>query len=105
VLFLHRGRYRREYGAYDHLVFITYSIAFMSLGAITLSLLRPLGIAEGLLGAAIAIIPPVHIYRQLRGAYRLSRRSALWRTVVLVNFSFMTMGLFLMLLLAMGVLG
>jgi hypothetical protein len=105
VLFLHRGRYRRDFGAYDHLVFITYSIAFMSLGAITLSLLRPLGISESLLGAAMVIVPPVHIYRQLRGAYDLSRVSALWRTVVLLNFSFLTMGLFLMLLLAVGVLG
>ncbi|MEO5972026.1 MAG: DUF3667 domain-containing protein [Sphingomicrobium sp.] len=32
LLFLHRRRYRRDYGAYDHLVFVTYSTAFMSLG-------------------------------------------------------------------------
>ena len=31
LLFLHRRRYRR-YKAYDHIVFVTYSIAFMSLG-------------------------------------------------------------------------
>src|SRR3546814_6172935 len=31
LLFLHRRRYR-EYRAYDHTVFVTYSIAFMSLG-------------------------------------------------------------------------
>ena len=104
LLFLHRRRYR-EYKAYDHTVFVTYSIAFMSLGLIALSLLRPLGLSEGIIAMAIAFVPPIHIYRQLRGAYQLSRWSALWRTVILLNFTFVAAGLFLTILLALGVLG
>lgn len=105
LLFLHRRRYRRDYGAYDHLIFVTYSIAFMSLGAIALALLRPLGVGGTIIGWAIAIIPPVHVYRQLRGAYQLSRWSAVWRTLVLIAFAFVALTLFLLLLLLLGVLG
>ena len=104
LLFLHRRRYR-QYRGYDHTVFVTYSIAFMSLGLIALSLFRVLGVSGGWLGLAALVIPPIHIYRQLRGAYLLSRWSALWRTFILVNFAFIAGGLFLTLLLALGVLG
>ena len=104
LLFLHRRRYRR-YKAYDHTVFVTYSIAFMSLALIVLSLLRPLGLPEGLIGLAVALIPPIHMYRQLRGAYALSRWSAIWRTFMLLNFAFIAASLFFMLLLTLGVLG
>lgn len=104
LLFLHRCRYRQEYGAYDHLIFVTYSIAFMSLGAIVLALLRPLGLG-GATGLAVAFIPPIHVYRQLRGAYQLSPWSAVWRTAVLIVFAFLALALFLALLLVLGVLG
>ncbi len=104
LLFLHRRRYRR-YKAYDHMVFVTYSIAFMSLALIALSLLRPLGLPEEMIGIAMVLLPPIHMYRQLRGAYQLSRWSAIWRTFVLLNFAFIAASLFLMLLLTFGVLG
>ena len=103
LLFLHRRRYRR-YSVYDHVVFVTYSIAFMSIGFIVLSLLRPLG-GEAFGGIAIALVPPIHIYRQLRGAYELSRWSAVWRTFALILFAFIAAGLFFTLLLGIGVLG
>jgi hypothetical protein len=51
------------------------------------------------------LIPPIHMYRQLRGAYQLSRFSALWRTIFLLIFSAVSMTIFLLLLLALGVLG
>jgi hypothetical protein len=104
LLFLHRRRYRR-YKAYDHTVFVTYSIGFMSLGVITLSFLRLLGVPTAFAVLAMTFIPPIHMYRQLRGAYALSRWSALWRTFVLLNFAFLAAGLFFTLLLALGVLG
>jgi hypothetical protein len=104
LLFLHRRRYR-QYRAYDHTVFVTYSIAFMSLGVIALSLLRLIGVPEVIAGFAIMFVPPLHIYRQLRGAYALSRWSAIWRTLVLINFAFIAATLFFTLLLALGVLG
>ena len=104
LLFLHRRRYR-TYRAYDHTVFVTYSITFMSLGFILLTLLRPLGLPGGAALSAMTFIPPIHMYRQLRGAYALSRFSALWRTTALVLFAMIAASLFGMLLLLLGVLG
>jgi hypothetical protein len=104
LLFLHRRRYRR-YGPYDHTIFVTYSIAFMSLGFVALSLLRPIGLGDTLPGLAMALVPPLHMYRQLRGAYQLSRPSALWRTALLLIFAMIAGGLFFALLLALGALG
>ncbi|HEX8225811.1 MAG TPA: DUF3667 domain-containing protein [Allosphingosinicella sp.] len=104
LLFLHRRRYR-QYRAYDHTVFVTYSIAFMSLGVIALSLLRLIGVPGVVPALAITFVPPIHIYKQLRGAYQLSRWSALWRTFVLINFAFLAASLFFTGLLMLGLLG
>jgi hypothetical protein len=104
LLFLHRRRYREAYSAYDHMVFVTYSIAFMSLGMVVLLLLGRIGLTGGLIGLAAVIIPPVHIFRQLRGAYRLGWPSALWRTIALLALCGLAMQVFLLLLLALGVL-
>ncbi|WP_129793441.1 DUF3667 domain-containing protein [Sphingosinicella sp. CPCC 101087] len=104
LLFLHRRRYRK-YGAYDHTVFVTYSIAFMSLGLIALSLLRPLGPGKDLIELAILIVPPLHMYRQLKSAYGLTRWSALWRTFMLILFAFTAGSLFVSLLLTLGGVG
>ena len=104
LLFLHRRRYRQEYKVYDHLVFVTYSIAFISLLFIAFVVLRSIGLGGGLLNLAFVLVPPLHMYRQLRGAYRLSRFSAIWRTFVLLNFASVALTLFFLILLALGVL-
>lgn len=103
ALFLHRRRYR-QFRAYDHTVFVTYSIAFMTLGLVALTFLRLIGATEAMIGLAIFLVPPVHIYRQLRGGYSLSRWSALWRTAVLLLFATVSAALFLGLLTLIGVL-
>ncbi len=105
LLFLHRRRYRSEYGAYDHLVFVTYSVAFMSMLGITLVLLWAIGLGGGLLQSLVLLVPPVHTYRQFRGAYQLSHWSAIWRAFLLLIFASITSTLFLLLLIALGVLG
>ena len=104
MLFLHRRRYR-QFRAYDHTVFVTYSIAFMTLGLVALTFLRLIGVAEAVIGLAIFIVPPIHIYRQLRESYALSRFSALWRTAVLLVCATISAALFLGLLTVIGVLG
>ena len=104
LLFLHRRRYR-QFTAYNHTVFVTYSIAFMSLAAIALSLLGLLGLPGGITLLAVLIVPPVHIYRQLKEAYGLSRASALWRTAALMILSLIAIALFAAILLFLGVFG
>ncbi|MEZ5693436.1 MAG: DUF3667 domain-containing protein [Altererythrobacter sp.] len=95
--------WKRRFKAYDHAIFVTYSLSFMSLLFIALSVLGTVGVGLPWLLAAVAIIPPIHIYKQLRGAYELSRFSALWRTVVLTNLIvFVVLVMFLWLLLLLG---
>ena len=104
VLFLHRRRYR-QHGLYDHTVFATYSIAFMSLGLVALTFVRLAGVSEALIGLALFFVPPLHIYRQLKGAYGLSRWSAIWRTLALLVFAVVATTLFLSVLVLIGALG
>jgi len=96
LLFLFRRRYR----AYDHTIFVTYSIAAMTLLAIALSLLRFVGVPQALVMLAIVTLPPVHMYRQLKGAYLLSRFEASWRATMLLFFALVAGGLFFGLLTA-----
>jgi hypothetical protein len=105
LLFLHRRRYRATYKVYDHTVFVTYSIAFISLGAVILVLARMIGFGQPGLALTVLLVPPIHMYRQLRGAYELSRWSAAWRTIALLFFAGIASSIFFLLLLMMGVLG
>ena len=91
LLFLFRGRRHRMY---DHTVFVTYSIAFITLGTVILSLLRVAGVTQSWVAAAIVFVPPLHMYRQLKGAYGLSRFGALWRTAMLLLFALLVFSLF-----------
>ncbi|MCL4673622.1 MAG: DUF3667 domain-containing protein [Sphingomonadaceae bacterium] len=96
--------WRRQYKAYDHAVFVTYSLAFMSLLFIVMSLL---GVAPGGWGGPVAvglltIGAPLHIYKQLRHAYGLTRFSALWRFFALLFFINVVIVLFLQTLLVLG---
>ena len=94
--------WRRRFGLYDHAVFVTYSLAFMTLLFVVITLLAQLGIAADALAIGAMLIPPLHIYRQLRGAYGLRRLSALWRTAVLCGLIGVILLLFLNLLVLLG---
>jgi hypothetical protein len=97
--------FRRGVGLYDHAVFATYSLSFMSLFAVLMSVLAATNAPEDVIGLSLAIIPPLHIYKQLKGAYRLSRAGALWRTMWMLFFSIFTLTFFLLFLFAMGASG
>ena len=94
--------FRRDVNMYDHAVFATYSLTFMSLLTILLALLGAIGVSESALWFAAMLAPPLHIYKQLKGGYRLSRGGALWRTFLMLNFALVTTILFVTLLLYLG---
>lgn len=98
LLFLWRGRF----GAYDHAVFVTYSLSFMTLFYVALVLLGGIGVGFATVGLLGTFVPLIHIYKQLKGAYSLSRFSALWRTLALSFFIFWILFLFIDLLLVLG---
>ncbi|RST32093.1 DUF3667 domain-containing protein [Sphingomonas ginkgonis] len=91
--------FSRRFRLYDHTVFVTYSLCFMSL----LATLATLWNASGIGGAGLLVFaPPVHMYRQLRGAYSLGWFGALWRTAVLTVVAGMAMVLFVVALVGLG---
>jgi hypothetical protein len=96
--------WKRGVKMYDHAIFALYSISFMSLLFITASIALTLDVTEQWLWIPLLLAPVVHMYVQLKGAYALSRFSALWRTGVLSVMSFMTLALYLVLIIAVGVL-
>jgi hypothetical protein len=53
-----------------------------------------------LIGAVGTFIPPLHMYRQLRGTYGLSRPSAAWRALALLAIAFSALVLFAVLIFA-----
>ena len=94
--------FNRRYHLYDHTVFITYSLAFMMMLVISAGLLVSAGLTS--IASLLFFLPPIHMYRQLRGAYRLGRISALIHTVLLVTFACVVSVLFLMVVFAIGAL-
>ncbi|QIQ87822.1 DUF3667 domain-containing protein [Erythrobacter sp.] len=94
--------WRRRFKAYDHAIFVTYSLAFMSLLFITLSLLNAAGLSLGWTFGLFAIAAPLHLYKHLRYSYGLSRFSTLWRFFALQVFMLIVLLLFLQALLLLG---
>ena len=94
--------WRREYRLYDHAIFITYSIAFMSLLFIAITLAATVGVSSGWIIAASLILPVVHLFRQMKQAYLLGWFSALVRTLVLLGGIVIVVGIFMLLLVLLG---
>lgn len=92
--------FSRRFRLYDHMVFVTYSLAFMTLLVVAASLAAAAGWVP--LAGLMMIVPPVHMYRQIKASYGLTRLGALWRTTLLVVFALTAIGLFIVLLFALG---
>jgi len=95
--------WKRGFTWYDHGVFVLYSLTFIAIFTVIISVLdRIAGTEESwwqLTVAGVASIlmfgVPVHMFAQLKGAYSLGWFSALWRTVALLHFSLFAFTLFL----------
>jgi hypothetical protein len=96
--------WKRRYKLYDHAIFVTYSLSFMMLLVTVFTLGLEINAPGWILGLMLGFGPPIHLFVQLRGAYELRKRSALWRTVALSIFAFIALTLFAMLLLGLGLM-
>ena len=77
---------------YDHIVFTTYSIAFMTaLSGVSALILNY--VSENA-GGLLLLFAPVHLYKHLKGTYGLTRFGAFWRLCVLSVFIWIVIGLF-----------
>ncbi len=74
---------RRDVTMYDHAVFSLYSLSFMALLGSVLFVLARLGLDTLALFMFLGM-PPVHMFLQLRGTYKLGRWAALWRAAALM---------------------
>jgi hypothetical protein len=92
--------FSRRFRLYDHSVFVTYSLSFMMLLAVVLTGWSKVGIPAA--GVVALLVPPLHMYRQLKGAYGLSRPSALWRAALLLSFAATALGLFAVAVVLLG---
>lgn len=95
---------RRGINLYDHTVFALYSLSFMSLLAVVLMLSSAAPAWAKPFGGLVILIPPAHMFAQLKGAYRLTTGGALWRTAVLSVASLSILGLFFALMLLIGLI-
>ncbi len=94
--------WKRRFKAYDHAIFVTYSLSFMSLLFIAMSLMATSTMGAGWVFAIFAIAAPLHVYKHLRYSYGLSRFSTIWRFALLFWFILFILILFLQALLLIG---
>ncbi len=92
--------FRRGVGMYDHAIFATYSLSAMTLMVVMLSVVAAFGAPAWVIWTVLLIFPPWHMYRQLKGAYRLGWFGASWRMIALVISAY-TSALIFFLFLAM----
>lgn len=90
--------FSRRFHLYDHTVFVTYSLCFMTILVILGMVLDRLG--ASVLMTLLFFLPPIHMFRQLRGAYGLGVFGALWRTALLTGFATTALVLFFVMIMA-----
>jgi hypothetical protein len=106
--------FRRGVHTYDHVVFALYSLSFMSMLFVVMALVARFDPTAGAhlaggntnisggIGGILIVAVPVHMFAQLKGAYRLGWFGALWRTFVLLLSSMITLGIFAALIVVVG---
>ena len=95
--------WRRGSTLYDHGVFVLYSLTAVSILFMGAVLLSPVWSVFGFLfGLLITFGVPVHMFAQLKGAYSLGWFSAAWRTLFLLVFANIALGLFFTAIILLG---
>jgi hypothetical protein len=95
--------FSRRFKLYDHSVFVTYSLSFMMLLGAALTLCGNVG--APIIPLLAVFVPPIHMYRQLRGAYGIGRFGALWRLTLLLTFALTALILFAVAVVLLGISG
>ncbi|MFZ6743341.1 DUF3667 domain-containing protein [Undibacterium sp. JH2W] len=93
--------FKRRYGMFDHAVFSLYSLSFMALLLMLVAILNTLdfSVAAVLL---FVLVPPLHIFWQLRGAYQISIFASLWRTFALLLVAVCSLLIYILLIIGLS---
>lgn len=102
--------WKRGFTWYDHGVFVLYSLTFMAIFTMGLSVLDRIAgdgggwweVTFGSIGSILTLAVPVHMFAQLKGTYALGWFSALWRTFVLMLFCTLVLSVFLLVAILLG---
>ena len=97
--------FSRRFTAYDHAVFVTYSLCFTSLLLVALSLAGKAGVAVEWLFLIACVAVPIHMYKQLRGTYAIGRFGAAVRMILLFVGANVAIVFFALLLVGLGLVG
>lgn len=95
--------FRRGVYLFDHVVFLLHSLSFMALFVCLCALAFRFDIESRLQGWPL-LLPPLHLFFHLRGAYQLGIFAALWRSLYLLMVAMLTLGLYVTVILLLGVL-
>jgi len=93
--------FKRRYGMFDHAVFSLYSLSFMALLSIVAAIVNTFSFSMTALLLFI-FVPPIHIFRQLRGAYELGVYASLWRTFALLLIAACSLLIYLLLIVVLS---
>jgi len=93
--------FRRRFKMFDHAVFSFYSLSAMAVMMCVLAVLGALDL-EGTSVLLVLIAPPLHIYKQMRGTYELTRFAALWRTMALVIYAALAMLIYFLIVIVVS---
>jgi hypothetical protein len=97
--------WKRNVKVYDHVVFLLYSISFMSMLAMAAVAMASAGVTNGTLyGLMFTLIPVAHMFAQLKEGYALGWFSAAWRTFGLASLAALTLCLYFIGILLLGLL-
>ena len=94
--------FSRRYKIYDHAIYVTYSIAFMSLLFSLSMILTALHVTSGIVTTGLLLFAAWHMYQQFKDAYHLSRTSTLLRLPLLYGFACISLSLFFTFVAMMG---
>jgi hypothetical protein len=97
--------WKRGMTLFDHTVYILYSLSFVSLLFIAISLVSMIPGAMGYTWWFWLLAGPVHSYFHLKGGYGLGWFSALWRMPILILFAGICMAIFLLTIMLVGFVG
>lgn len=97
--------WKRGLTLFDHTVYILYSLSYVSLLFIVMSLLSGWETGARLLMPWLILSIPVHAYFQMKGGYSLGWFSALWRTPLLMILAIFGLTFFLIAIILVGVTG
>ena len=97
--------WKRDVKAYDHVVFLLYSISFMSMLVILTALLAAaFELPRQVYAFLLLVVPVLHMFAQLKEGYALSWFSAAWRTVVVSSLALVTLTVYFVGILLLGML-